>query len=88
MTYVVAIHTVSDPERFWGGAAEGIAQLPPGVVLHSTYPTPGGTRAVCLWEADSVDIVRAIVDGGSGHASSNDFFEVDTKHPATSGLPA
>ena len=88
MTYVVAIHTISDPERFWGGAVEALAQLPPGVVLHASYPTQAGTKAVCLWEADSVDVVRKIVDDGGGDSSSNEFFEVDTKHPGTSGLRA
>ena len=46
-----------------------------------------GTRAVCLWEADSVEKVRDVVDGAAGDISNNEFFEVDPGHPATSGLP-
>ena len=55
MPYIVAIHDVSDPERFWGGAAEGIGSLPQGVTLHATYPRQGGSKAVCLWEGESMD---------------------------------
>ena len=87
MTYVVAIHDVSDPERFWGGAAESLASLPQGVALRATFPQEGGAKAVCLWEADSVDAVRQVVDSAAGDTSRNEYFEVDSRHPGTRGLP-
>ena len=88
MSFIVAIHDVSDPGRFWGAASEGLAQLPPSVSLLTTYPQADGARAVCLWEAPSVDAVREIVDTGTGDFSRNEFFEVDPQHPGTRGLPA
>jgi hypothetical protein len=86
MTYVVAIHDIRDPERFWG-SAEASQEFPPGITLHSTYPRGDGSRAVCLWEADSVDAVRELVDGTVGESSRNEFFEVDEQHAGAVGLP-
>jgi hypothetical protein len=85
MPYFVAIHDVSDPERFWGGA--GGATMPQGVTLHATYPRQDGSKAVCLWEAESADVVRQVVEGGTGDSSRNEFFEVDPQHAGARGLP-
>jgi hypothetical protein len=88
MTYIVAIHDISDPDRFWAWtSAEPPGELPPGVTLHSVYPRDDGLRAVCLWEAPSVDAVREILDAGSGDAARNEYFEVAPQHPGTIGLP-
>ena len=86
MTYIVAIHDISDPDRFWSAADP--AAIPAGVTLHATYPRGDGTRAVCLWEADSVDTVRDLVDGLSGDSSRNEFFEADPQHAGAIGLGA
>ena len=81
--HVVAVHDISDPATFWGAAQE--LKLPDGVALHSTIPNPGGTRAVCVWEADSVDIVKGIVEREVGHVSKNEYFPVDDSNAM--GLP-
>jgi hypothetical protein len=85
MSYIVAIHNISDPERFWGAA--GASEPPPGFTLHSSYPRTDGSRAVCLWEAESVDAVRDLIASVTGDASDNEFFEVDTRHAGLRGLP-
>lgn len=84
MPYVVAIHDISDPDRFWSSA--DASKLPQGVALHATYPRADGSRAVCLWEADSVDTVRKLVDEVTGDASRNEFFEADPEHAGALGL--
>jgi hypothetical protein len=84
MSYVVAIHEISDPDRFWGAADP--SAIPEGVTLHATYPRGDGARAVCLWEADSVDTVRDLVDGLAGDAARNEFFEADPQHMGALGL--
>jgi hypothetical protein len=86
MPYVVAIHDISDPDRFWG-AAGSAGELPPGIALHSTYVRDDGSRATCLWEAPSVDAVRQLLDATVGDSSRNEFFEVAPEHPGTRGLP-
>ncbi len=86
MSYIVAIHDISDPDRFWA-AADPSSEFPPGITLHATYPRGDGSRAVCLWEADSVDAVRGLIASATGDASRNEFFEVDTKHANALGVP-
>jgi hypothetical protein len=84
MAYIVAIHDISDPDRFWGAA--DLSALPSGVTLHASYPRGDGSRAVCLWEADSVDTVRDLVESVTGDASRNEFFEADSQHAGARGL--
>jgi hypothetical protein len=88
VSYIVAIHTITDPEPFWSSAAEAVPNLPAGISLHATYPQHDGTRAICLWEATSVDEIRDMVDAATGSYSSNDYFEVDPAHAGTFGLPS
>ena len=85
MSYIVAIHDISDPERFWG-AADPSREFPPRIALHASYPREGGTRAVCLWEADSVETVRNLIESTTGDASRNEFFEADPQHAGARGL--
>ena len=86
MPYIVAIHEISDPDRFWSAA--DAESLPAGVTLHAAYPRSDGSRAVCLWEADSVDTVRNLVETVTGDASQNEFFEADPQHSGARGLSA
>ena len=58
--YVVVQHTISEPAVFWNSADPN--NLPPEVKLHHTFSTPDGTRAVCIWEARSVDTVREFLE--------------------------
>jgi hypothetical protein len=83
--HIVAKHEISDPEQFWS-AIEGAGEPPEGVSLHSTLPSPDGTKAVCVWEADSVETVRGVVEGTTGEWSRNEFFEVDAGK--AQGLPS
>jgi len=84
MAYIAAIHEIRDPDRFWGGQLD----LPEGVQLHSIWPRGDRTRAVCLWEADTTDDVRNVLDSQVGEASVNELFEIDSANPAMMGLPA
>ena len=80
--YVIAIHSISDPEQFWGGQLD----LPDGVSLHSALPNDDGTRGVCVWEADSAGTVEELVEGAAGEISDNEYFEVNADN--AQGLPA
>ena len=81
--HVAVIHQISDPEKFWAAADE--SELPEGVTLHSALPNNDGSRAVCLWEADSVDAVSQLVEESAGDVSSNEYFEVNADN--AQGLP-
>ena len=80
--YVVAIHSISDPEAFWGGSLD----LPDGTELSTAAPSPDGRRGVCLWKSDSVETVRDLVEGAAGQISDNEFFEVNAQ--SAQGLPS
>lgn len=84
--HVVAIHTISDPQAFWGAAETGMGQIPDGTTLHSAIPSQDGSQTVCLWESDSVATVRDLVEDMVGHVSTNEYFPVDDQQAV--GLPA
>ena len=79
--YVIAIHSVSDPDAFWGGQLD----LPEGTELPIVAPSPDGARGVCVFKSDSVDTVRNLVDGAAGAISSNEFYAVNEGN--SQGLP-
>ena len=71
--YVIAIHSVSDPDAFWGAQLD----LPEGTELPIVAPSPDGARGVCLFKSDSVDTVKNLVDGATGKISKNEFYAVN-----------
>lgn len=50
------------------------------------YPSASSTRAVWLWEADTVDAVRDLVELAGGEFGRNEFFEISRNNAI--GLPA
>jgi hypothetical protein len=80
--YVVAIHSISDPEAFWGGQLD----LPEGTELPVVVPSSDGKRGVCIFRSDSVDTVRKLVDGATGRISKNEFHAINEL--SALGLPA
>lgn len=79
---VSTIHAVSDPAAFWGGKLD----LPEGTELVIVMPSADGKRGVCVFESDSVDTVRNIVDGATSTVSKNEFFAVNEGN--AQGLPS
>ena len=82
--YAIAIHTISDPERFWAGAQS--LEIPNGLTLHSTIGNQEGTKAVCVWEADSLDSISSFVDPATEGLSTNEYFQANEQY--SMGLPA
>jgi hypothetical protein len=80
--YVVAIHSISNPDAFWGGQLD----LPEGTELPVVVPSSDGTRGVCVFKSDSVDTVRNLVDGATAAVSRNEFHVVNEGN--AQGLPA
>ena len=75
--YVMVQHTVSEPAVFWNSADP--STMPSHVKLHHTFPTPDGTRAVCIWEAESVEAVRDFLEPLLGRVSRNEYFAVENR---------
>ena len=81
---VGVIHRISDPE---GAQAKGQALFEPkeGVKLLQFLPNQDGSLATCVWEADSTDTVRDLVDGALAETSEQTYFEVNSDQAV--GLP-
>ncbi len=82
-----AVHTIRDREawdRVFFAEDEG---FPPGFVLHGSVTQDDVSRAICIWEAPSLDDLQRLLDGMFGPAAAlNDCFVAD---PARSvNLPA
>ena len=75
--YILVQHTISDPAVFWNTADP--SKNPPNIKLHHTFPTPDGTRAACIWEAESVNAVRDLLEPMLGKVSRNEYFAVENK---------
>lgn len=84
--YVVCTHTVRDPKEFWDRAARAVPNLPEGIRIHSIFPNADGSVGVCLWEGESLEHVRAFVDGATSDVAHNDYFAVQAENAR--GLPA
>jgi hypothetical protein len=83
--YVVAKHRITNPERFLSLAESAAENAPAGVFGRQFCPSHDGGEAVCLWEADSLDSVRAYLDELSAGAAENSYFEVSAAHAI--GIP-
>jgi ubiquinone/menaquinone biosynthesis C-methylase UbiE len=83
--YVIAKHRIKDATRFFSLAQVAAEQAPPGVYGRQFCPSRDRTEAVCLWEADSVEIVQHYLDSLAGEASENAYFQVSTGHAI--GIP-
>jgi len=79
--YVIAIHSISNPDAFWGAPLD----LPKGTELPVVAPSADGTRGVCVFKSDSVDTVRNLVDGAAGAISTNEFYALNES--SAQGLP-
>ena len=81
--YIVAIHTVSDAEKFWTLAKT--TPVPPHLKLHTVFPSTDGKKGTCLWEAESLPAVKQFVEPLTNGASTNEFMVVEPTNAV--GLP-
>ena len=76
--FVTVIHRIHDPAGFQ--AAEGKAMaagVPPHVALPIHAATADHALGICIWEGESVDAVREVVESVVGPFSDNDYFQLD-----------
>ena len=84
--YVVVNHVINDTSRFWAAAQSVTSGLPAGLKVIHTFPSPDGRKAVCVWEADSVESVRRFLDPATAGVARNDYFESPNKEGM--GMPS
>lgn len=88
--HAVIHHTITDGNK-WGQLLQKITamlegnRLPQGLKPLEYLPSTDGRKAVCLWEADSLNALRGFMDQETLGAARNDYFEVKVEDAI--GLP-
>jgi hypothetical protein len=82
--FIAIEHEIHDAAKFQA-CAEQVFPLPEGLRVHQFLPASDMSRAVCLYEAKSVDAVRDYLDGALGDASTQRYFPIAEQHAI--GLP-
>lgn len=75
--FVLVEHYVNDVQTFWSAVRHAVPVNNELLALHHCFPTPDGSHAVCVWEAESIRDVRAFLETYVGHASRNLYFPVE-----------
>ena len=82
--FIVVEHTITDPDVFFGLASK-VSEAPAGIHAIQFLPSVSKDRAVCLWEAKSVDALKGFLEPLSGQVSRNIYYAVDST--VAMGLP-
>ena len=83
--FIVIEHEVTDVKVFWETAQAGVGNLPSNLKLHQVFPSNDSAKAICLWEAATLEEVRDFVEGQLGQVSENTYFAVAEE--SALGLP-
>jgi hypothetical protein len=90
--YVLVEHFVTDPPAFWSDVRYALGSLPRFMTLHHCFPTPDGTRATCLWEAERLEDVRGYLESYLGPLARTLYYPVENAAgialPSGVALPA
>ena len=75
--FVTVIHRIHDPEGFEAAEARALeAGLPGNVALPIHASTPDHRLGICIWEGESLETVREVVEGAVGAWSYNEYSEM------------
>jgi hypothetical protein len=83
--FVVVQHDIMNADEFFGAAESVVGSTPEGLKTVQFFPSNDQKRAVCLWEAPSVDSVKNYLEAKIGSSSRNTYYAVDSK--VAMGLP-
>jgi hypothetical protein len=75
--FVTVIHRIHDPEGFEAAEAKALeAGLPSHVALPIHASNGDHTFGICIWEGESVESVREVVEGAVGPWANNEYNEM------------
>jgi hypothetical protein len=75
--FVTVIHRITDPEGFEAAEEKALAGgLPGHVALPVHAATLDHTLGICVWEGESVEAVREVVEGAVGGYGTNEYYEM------------
>ena len=76
MKKFISSHKISNFEGFIAGVEAAAQQLPDGLTVHHTLNSVDTDCAVCMIEAESLEMVQDFVLKHVGEHSENTFFEI------------
>jgi hypothetical protein len=82
--FIVVEHTITNPDVFFGLAAR-VGEAPSGIKALQFLPSVNKDRAVCVWQAKSVDALKSFLEALSAESSHNTYYAVDSTKAM--GLP-
>ena len=82
--FIVVEHTITNPDVFFGLAAR-VGEAPSGIKALQFFPSVNKDRAVCVWQANSVDVLKGFLESLSAESSRNIYYAVDSTKAM--GLP-
>jgi hypothetical protein len=82
--FIVVEHTITNPDVFFGLAAR-VGEAPSGIKALQFFPSVNKDRAVCVWQANSVDALKGFLEPLSAQSSRNTYYAVDSTKAM--GLP-
>ncbi len=75
--FVTVIHRIHDPKGFEVAEAKALeAGLPSHVALPIHASNDDHTFGICIWEGESVESVREVVEGAVGPWANNEYIEM------------
>ena len=75
--FVTVIHRIPDPKGFQEAEAKAMeAGLPGHVALPIHAATLDHKLGICIWEGESVEAVREVVESAVGAWADNEYFEM------------
>lgn len=82
--FIEVVHTISDKSVWTKRLADFEGQGPPSALtLHYSGTSSDGTKAFCLWEAQSAEALSTFLDEATVGAAQNTYYVIDEKAPAT-----
>lgn len=75
--HIVVEHTITNPDVFLA-LAPRVAEAPSGINALQFCPSVNRDRAVCLWEAKSVDALKGFLEPLTAGCSRNTYYAVDS----------
>ena len=83
--FVVVQHDIMNADAFFGTAESVVNNTPKDLRTVQFFPSNDRKRAVCLWEAPSVDSVKEYLEAKISSSSRNTYYAVESK--MAMGLP-
>jgi hypothetical protein len=71
-------HSIDDPGTFWASAQANVPLAPAGLSPKMIAPGNGGSTAICIWEAQSLEQCRDFIEPLVREVSVNEYFVIDT----------